>query len=224
MIEFIGVSGVGKSTLALKIQSSLKRRRAGNIPVFFKENPDTSTGFPDSELGSIYLELFRMKMDNQMNRFDLSSFDKIKTSEWLAVNLNQDAFLCASARGVYFRDDGLFHAFHDEIVELWHRDGFLPPQLLANRAFIFCEGDPRAIVNRVLEREARGQSRPWARAKNEVELLKKVEEMAAGRREIISQISAQTDSWVLFDTVTEQGIEALTRWVEKFLIGTKSIS
>lgn len=218
LFEFLGPSGVGKTTLATKILSDWDSYKTQADLMVYAHNPDNAVGHSEHEFSSTYATLMKMKVINRLNRDDFTIFTRIKTIEWLCVNLNQDAYLTDNAKGVFLRDDGLYHAFHDEVLELLLQDFSKFSHLLRNRAFILCEAEPDVIVSRVLERENSGQKLPWVEGKSRDELRLVVEKNLLSTGKMFNLIVEENLPHFRFDFTPGQHAE-LVDWMEKTVLG-----
>jgi len=172
VVEFFGPSGAGKSTfgdyvLAHPEMSQLFRPWMEACKGRYRKFRRASDGSLDMQRA-----LLARKLQNLASR-DLDNEKKRFLADFFRENLLQECRLIESrARGVFLREDGVFHNFGAEILEL-------PPdkvRLLAEgRLFVRFGGNTEVILRRVQEREKLGGHRPQYQDKSVHQVIEVIE-------------------------------------------------
>lgn len=146
IIEFIGSPGVGKTTIYEKLISLSKSwpQKTLLIPVAPKI---------DNYFTEVYNDLLKLKLNNisSQNVFIRSKYWKLKyfysmmQTDVLIVNLQNNGYHVLA-------DEGLFHNFSEEIINLYNEHPSKFHALAKNRAFIYCYCDPTTIGSRAYSR------------------------------------------------------------------------
>ncbi|RUO26266.1 hypothetical protein CWE09_06005 [Aliidiomarina minuta] len=145
-VELIGPSGVGKTTLLNSISYMPDNNWAG------REDLMKLTTHAAKSLGSsssVYSRLLSFKV-NSITEKEYSFYQLNRLIKYMIQVLEADFIM---SRGVYQRylfDEGIFHNFRTEIQNLGKTE---LSQLLKNRAFVFVEASPEAIVSNIRKRQ-----------------------------------------------------------------------
>lgn len=147
--EFIGVSGVGKTTLYRKLD--FKKLGAVTITDFLRiTNKNTDdTLFDDKE---VYQKLAETKLE-VINEKNVLALDKYRYISWFRSVIIQDlAVINNIFKHIVISDEGLVHNFNSELMKLYEANISEFKKLLKNRAFIYCFSDPQLIAEQILNR------------------------------------------------------------------------
>lgn len=150
-IEFIGVSGVGKTTLYKNVKAQRKSsvkwiERYDFLSFQIKENIDT-------EISNSYLRLLESKSIMVFNS-ELHIVDKIKLLNFFYQNVYEEVgTLLYNKNGTIINEDGLFHNFGKEIKDLDENDPGFFNQLCQNRAIVFCTNTAENIAKQIQKRQ-----------------------------------------------------------------------
>lgn len=164
-VEFIGPSGVGKSTLANALIASDEVSVAlapvgGLIDWTSLELPRLRPADVSPILDEMYLEILNRKMTTVLK--EESSADAVAgLMKFFAGNLREDLRLASSkASGNVLRGDGLLHNFGRIVLELGRQDDRIVRRVAKERVIVSCTAPLDLITDRVISRETAGGSRP----------------------------------------------------------------
>lgn len=168
-LEFLGPSGVGKSTLgaALLADETFAARirpfggllPSRGISVCLKCQGAGGWGTSTHILDREYAALLDLKARAVCER-GMSALDITKLLRWLMGNLEEDVLLTRhGATGVVLREDGLLHNFGSEILRRLEEEVPLHP-LLTRRLVVQLKAPAEIIAERAIERQNRGEERP----------------------------------------------------------------
>lgn len=151
-IDFIGPSGVGKTTLYNEVY---KQRRHPMDWLSPKEFIHAQGNIMlDGNIPSDYEEIVRMKIENvcrneiykpiqMLNQF--SFLQKVMKEEIIIKTFN------SNQKVIY--EDGFFHVFGEEIKLLLEKDSERYESFIQNRALILCVSTPEKIASQIIKRE-----------------------------------------------------------------------
>jgi len=154
-IEFIGPSGVGKSTLynAFKQHRTDKDTWIG-IDEFLGTLPDRKL---TKEVPAIYKRIIKRKWEFEAKR-DPSFRDLDFYMNYFFRNLKEDILQFShNTQSMVVSDEGLFHNFGDCLMAL-QAETEAEAQVRAitrNRAIVLCHGAPETIARQIRDRESR---------------------------------------------------------------------
>jgi len=154
-IEFVGASGVGKTTLF----NQLIRLRDDDdrwIPVSeLLQRRELSRGRGD-QVDDAYEKLFDLKMRSVYD-WDLGSVDKGLVLGWCHRLVMVDATISSVGTGSHvILDEGLLQHFGDAMMDLHGQCPDSVDRLLANRAVVYCWATPQLITERIFHRQKQG--------------------------------------------------------------------
>lgn len=138
-IEFVGPSGIGKSTLFKNFS------RMTNLPYLYRQNFDAKD-YADKFDSVLQWHLLAQKFSD-LNSRELEEHKKLKLIHYFVKVAMDDAVVNSIlSDNLLMFDEGLFHNFSKQINEL-PDDQF--KELTRDRAFIFLEArDPKTVVQR----------------------------------------------------------------------------
>lgn len=149
-IEFIGVSGVGKSTLYHRL---MKFQSIYPSLIEFKKlisEPNIQTILDNQEVYQLLAKKRWLTIQNQ----DLLDADRFRIAHWNYLTLLDDALVQEYNQGyVVITDEGILHNFSNEIIDLAAESPNLLTDFLKNRAVIYCYSSAETILNQIRKRE-----------------------------------------------------------------------
>lgn len=169
-VEFIGISGVGKTTLYSKWRENMRKGLtwigADDYINLFKSK---STVKPANNFYQVIIdkkyELYKDKKYDLPTTLRLMRFFFKKIEEEIFItetNLNYTVAM----------EDGIFHCFEDCLINLNKTHRKEVEKLLKNRICIYCYADPKDIVNHIGKRkQIINRLLPQHRNKNREQLL-----------------------------------------------------
>lgn len=169
-IEFIGISGVGKTTL----YNALKKERGYSVKWierydFLSFQPKVNL---DESINSTYLKMLESKSQNICSS-DLPVIDKIKLGAFFYQNIQEEvAALLYNKNATLINEDGLFHNFGKEIRDIYKDDPKVFSELSKNRAIVFCTNSAENIAKQIQKRNTDSHAiRPHHRVASFQELV-----------------------------------------------------
>lgn len=150
-IEFMGASGVGKSTLYTKI---LKRNRDWYSPnEFIRKNQLKIEKSPIDD-NSIYNQIAEQKL-KQLIYQNISDVDKFRIAHWGYKTLIDDFLINRFNKdSIILSEEGLLHNFGDILVSSQlSLDNNTFKTLLENRFLIYCYSESNNIARQIKKRQ-----------------------------------------------------------------------
>jgi|SRR5690554_840522 len=197
-IEFIGVSGVGKSTLYKYVNKGLYKNWL-DIRHFEEFNSDKVQDLIGN-LPLYYNELGKYRI-NMVLKGEESHVEKLNAFRTGYNILKRDALLhLLNKKDIVMSDEGILQFYLDGIINLYkeNKDDFLT--LLKNRAVIYCYAPSEVVVNRIMDRKNK-RGHLWYKHKemSYQELIeftqgsqKKIEDMVSILEEFIPVLKVDT--------------------------------
>lgn len=149
ILEFIGTSGIGKTTLLNHTVARLKNRWLFGYCIDYLNRKD-----PPSEVDEVLMKILIRRMENIKNSDSFCPWHSLLDIR-LSVNVMHEAMFIAQnvfPKGFVFAD-GLFRHFSAEILQVGDE---LPGQLWKNRAFVYLRArTPETAMTRFKSREMR---------------------------------------------------------------------
>lgn len=212
-VEFMGPSGVGKSTLGSALIASDEVSVAlapvgGLIDWTSLELPRLMPEDVSPILDETYLEILNRKTTTVLNEW--SSADAAALlMEFFAANLREDLRIAVLGASVnVLRSEGLLHNFGGSILEAGRQDDRFLRRVAKERVIVSCTAPPDVITDRVLSREVAGRHRPQylGRSRREVN-----EHVAASLVRLESTVEAfrQWDAVVIEADISEPDLAEL---------------
>jgi hypothetical protein len=175
LVELMGPSGVGKTTLGRALIASqeaqeLLRPAGGLVDSGTLSLPKWSSQVRPSRLDALYSELLRRKATEVTSRGS-SAAAVTHLMSFFSVNLLQDTLINASHHSNnVLCSDGVLHNFGAQLAEIGRDDELAVRDFLSNRVILLCTAPPEVIAERALQRESSGGHRPqfFGRSSQEV--------------------------------------------------------
>lgn len=214
-IEFIGVSGVGKSTA---FQNFMKQQKIYPSLNEFKKlihRPNTQTILDNKE---IYQLLAKKRWENIGNQ-NISETDKFRIAHWNYLTLLDDALVQKYNQNYgVISDEGILHNFSDEILDLAKENSDLISGFLENRAVVYCYSSAEMILNQIRKRENES-GRVVAHHKNltDEELIELIKNELEQKEQLIDLLKQQEVKVLSIDTSIDldENIQLITQFIEK---------
>lgn len=182
-LEFIGVSGIGKTTLCQLYQEKSKLN-------FLKKNQLKCISILDQHMNSIYWFLLNSKMRN-LNQFNITDKQRLELTRYFLNEVFLDSNLIeqSNSRKVLL-EEGLFHNFNKELCTLSDEDF---SKVIENRAFVFLNAkNVNIIYNRIHHRIANGgHTNIFHQNLSEVELKSNIFESIKAFKKLVLKIQEQ---------------------------------
>ena len=156
-IEFVGASGVGKTTLF----SELIRVRDDDdrwIPVSELLDQRELSRMRGDQVDDAYEKLFDLKISSVYD-WDLGSLDKGLVLGWCHRLVMIDATINSVETDSHvILDEGLLQQFGDAVMDLHGQCADSVDRLLANRAVVHCWATPQIITERIFSTQRQGST------------------------------------------------------------------
>ena len=157
IIELIGPSGIGKTTLQKMVSKSLNCRWNLSYP-----NSTKHIGRDSKQLDELYrIILFRKLVSLYEHEKDIDRYTEI--SSFFIKRIQQDRVLKMSGfldKGGYFLDDGICHNFTSEIIQIIENnevDNAILNKFFVNRNIIVLEAPINRIVDNLRKRQLKNK-------------------------------------------------------------------
>ncbi len=148
-IEFIGVSGVGKSTL---YKAMIKQRASDDNWLGVKEYINYINGniWPlDKDIHPVYKKILNKKYEQVTRKYNIK--DTIGFMAFFLKNIKEEIIARHSnQKYTLVIEEGLFHNFGSAIMELHQKNEIDLNSLIKNRALVFCYATPEIISKELL--------------------------------------------------------------------------
>lgn len=148
IVEFIGVSGIGKSTLFHFAKDKLAARWEYYIP-----NSDFKENLFEEKITRIHCELLENKL-SKTKTMAISYLSKLQLSAYFNKVLLDNLILVGNSHKGFFIEEGLCHNFP---VELWELNDDELSFVLKNRFLIYVKTEnPLTVVDQIKKRTSEG--------------------------------------------------------------------
>lgn len=147
-VDFIGASGIGKTTLLNKLMSfrdeSFRFLNFSEFQKYFAEKPINKVELPNA-----FLELLALKYE-AVHSGDYSIENKIKLHHFFHNTLKKVWFgLSANGGSTIVYDESLFHNFADVLPVLERKSPEYFQEMLTHRIFVNITSNPETILNQI---------------------------------------------------------------------------
>lgn len=213
IIEFIGVSGVGKSTLYDTLK---KKKRNWYLIQEFKQSVNHVDLDEILEKSTIYQKLAAYRLV-AIQKSKIKPSQKFRIAHWNYRSLLDDALIFnENKNAVIVSDEGLLHNFSDVIIELFYENPQLLQLHLKNRAVVYCFSSVEKIVSQIEKRSQETQRTVvHHRGKNPDEINLIVSKDLEEKEKFISIL---TDMKVpILRVSTQDSLEENLKKIEKFI-------
>lgn len=150
-IEFIGPSGVGKTTLFNEVIKERKENFNWITPEEFisVENPAIND---EDIFSALEEEIIETKTKIILDR-NHSPSDKMKLLAFFYQNIRKIAMVKNFNKNyIVVFEDGLFHNFGDVLMNFYEKQAHQFVSMIANTAIIYCSNEPEIIARQILKR------------------------------------------------------------------------
>ena len=169
-VEFVGVPGVGKTTLYENVFKEVKRkwRNIHELQKLLYKHTDGKA----VESQSYYEGLAQNKMQSLGSR-NYSGIDQMKIVKYFHSVLVADSLVhLFNTDYNIMSDEGLIHNFGEGIFELFNSNNEEFKSLMKQRAVIYCQTSAEIVAKRILEREEKtGRLLPQHKVESLEELI-----------------------------------------------------
>lgn len=169
-IEFVGVSGVGKSTLCRAMQAQHKSSEKWMERLdFLSYQPKIHN---DDIISTTYLQILENKTEKIWTS-GLTNLDKIKLLAFFYQNIQEEAAtLLHNKNATIINEDGVFHNFQPELLDIYNNDLHLFRELAEYRAIVYCTNNAENIAKQIQKRQSESNEiRPYHKVKTFDELV-----------------------------------------------------
>lgn len=183
IIEFVGVPGVGKSTIYRKLLQRNRHLLSQKRHVLMFEDKVSATSL-DSQ--KIYQELAENKM-NTVFASELLSLDKMRILKYFQSVLLND-YICKqyNTQSTIISEEGLLHNFGTNIRSICNSHEIKSNPLFAHRAIIHCYSTAEQVANQIRKRyKETGKLVPQHKVEDFNELIKLQERALINQKENI---------------------------------------
>lgn len=187
-VEFVGVPGVGKSTLYENVfkQVKSKWRNIHELQKIFIRHANSKS----TESLSLYQELAQQKIQNVASR-NYTGIDKMNIIKYFHSVLIDDSLVYLFNNDYnIMSDEGLIHNFGEAILALSKSKEEEFKSLMERRAVIYCYASPEIVAKRILEREKKtGELLPQHKVDSYDNLVLLQQESLYFKHQIIDSLS-----------------------------------
>lgn len=157
-VEFIGVSGVGKTTVYNQLKLQYK-----DFGVDFGEFMSTLTNFSIKQYRDhsfderqFYQVLAYHKLENILQKENYKPFDKLRVLQYFYTVIVSDKIVQDfNKEYLIISEDGLFHNFANELDKTIKVDAPAVKEM-QNRAIVHCYSSPAKVAQQILDRVKNG--------------------------------------------------------------------
>jgi len=187
-VEFVGVSGAGKTTLYKQLVKS-RTKKDNWLPLEqFLAHYEKQDRKQDSE--EPHLKLLELKTKRIFNSQDHSLFTKMGLLSFFYENLIKDRILYKHNKNYkVVWHDGVIHNYSADFVKLYGQDKESIAALLENTAVVYFNSTNTAVTRNIIKRQSQsGHLRPQHRNLTQEELMAKSEKSLLKKQEILKVI------------------------------------
>lgn len=197
IIEFIGVAGVGKSTIANKyknkntLNKNLSLKTQNDVLVFRNNNT--------IKVKNYHEKLFENALQYIVNDTQYDSNFKYKMIE-LMKDLIRDDFIMNyyKKNEVYLLDEHFYHHYAPSINFV---SSDFKKDFYKNRIYIYCVNEAETIANQILKREKEtGHLANYHKKENKEELIKFINKDLKNKEELYQKLKTETDKILVLHT------------------------
>lgn len=183
VVEFMGISGVGKTTLCNYYLDS--REKDFDDKIITPSEVQSFCNISSIEISGIYDKLLSMWFEDLATKFSyFPGNKKFVMIRYFRSILAEDAKLaCCFNNKIIVLDGGLFHNFSLKLMKLI--DDKEIRELLKNKAIIYCWASPDFIFNNVKHRAQTGEVNLFHQRLNDEELYNFISKSLENRRRAV---------------------------------------
>ena len=198
-VEFVGVPGVGKTTLYQNVFKQVKKKWRDIHE--FQKIYDNHIDDKNVESQPCYQKLADHKMQSIESR-NYSGIDQMKIVKYFHSVLIADSlvFLFNSDYNV-MSEEGLIHNFGESLIALYNDNKEEFDNLMKHRAIIYCYAPAEIVAKRILEREKKtGRLLPQHKVNSFAELVNLQNESLKLKQQLINFLSKHDIPILSIDT------------------------
>lgn len=207
-IEFVGVAGVGKTTLFNKLNSDSKWISAAK----FVRNHLNSQSIQFAATNSCYQILADSKIE-QISKTDDNSVDKLYLLHVFYQCLIHDSLIDTfNNNATIISEEGLIHNFGNNIEQILESgENELISNLLKRRAIVYCISEPEIVARQIIKRfEETGKLLPHHKTKSFDELVA-VQKQALKQKDNLLQLLKKHEVPILMIDTSNSTSENLVK-------------
>lgn len=214
IVEFMGPSGVGKTTLRDYYLIHHKFSFEGEV-ITEKEVKNYHFNFEESK--SEKEKIYRLLLAAQLKKISDTKDSFIKTHRRLNLfydTLKND-FLIRNylSDTIVFMDQHVFKFFANDFIHL--KETEQKQEFLEHRIIIYCKASPETIINHIEKRKQTGTTRPVHQQRESEELHRQLEEHLAERKKDVQML--KKNGAHLLEINTEKSLAENTKLIDKFM-------
>lgn len=189
-IEFVGVPGVGKTTLYNEVSN--------NYVLW-----NNFIGGGNSFSCDFYESLAELKLKT-VTAQSVSNIDKLFLLGYFYKMIIQDYNIIQTNKNIIAKDEGLIHNFGNELYTLLSKNEKFVENFIQSRAVVYCYADENSVADRILSRyETMGRLLPQHKNKSKEELIVQERITLKRKLETINFIESLNIPVLYVDTVEE---------------------
>lgn len=214
-VEFVGVPGVGKTTLFKHVLDKLEDNWL-KLEQFRKRFPPL-VDYKTTDSLSFYQEVAAHSMQTVLSS-EYNALDKMRFITHFHSVILKDSLVSLHNEYKFISDEGLFHNCSESVLAVAERNKDAFKELIKNRVLIYCYASAETVANRVVEREKRtGDLLPQYKHASYEDLLKAVNKDLEKAQKLINTLAGYTIP--ILSVNTENAIADNVREVKEFVEG-----
>ncbi len=187
IVEFIGPSGVGKTTLykefekntSVPFKKPFKKRSYLKYMLYLNnDNYELKNKF----IKDYHVEILKLKTTSLFDE-DCSNLIKLECLNNLTWQVNQD-IISLSFDGLVILDEGIFHNFCYQFLKLAQYNNLMFNSSINKRSFIFLEGEPERIYNQIMVRQNKNSFLLPGNEKRKTDVINMIDNELSERRKL----------------------------------------
>ena len=195
-VEFLGASGVGKTTLFQNTFYQIKNKwlHSSEFSKLFSNYIDGKA----TESLPIYQELAQQKINSVVFR-NFSGIDQMNLIKYFYSVLIDDSLIYLFNKNYnVISEDGLLHNFSDCLYPLYKSNKEELESIIKHRAIVYCYTSAEILAGRILEREKNtGQLRPQHKKVNSFDELVSLQKKSLNQKSELLDFLSKYDIPVL---------------------------
>jgi adenylate kinase family enzyme len=211
IVEFVGLSGIGKSTLFSQID--WKKNKCVPINNFYEQKKDSDNLIFQAKEYQTLASIMTDRISNipvppteYFLYFCISR--KLLMEDFTVQNFNINHIIVS--------DEGIIHNFGDDLIKLKELDSSLFQKLMLNRKVVFCDTTSDVLAERVLKRKKEiGRISAIDRNLTKDELILKFKNELEQKRNFIAWLEDQGIDCLKIDMNNQMHLNVLT--IEEYI-------
>jgi shikimate kinase len=211
-VEFVGISGVGKTTLYREVKKQRgKKAKWIDVREFLG-----SQKYPlKEELFGKYQEIIDYKIKYIVNK-SFSALDKMKLISFFYKNISEEIIVnYYNKNTTVIFEDGMLHNFSDALNYVYNSNKELFLELIKDRIVVYCYSTPETIANQIIKRKNEGALRPQHKVSSFEELVEKQKQSLKNKEQFINILKENHVPFLMINTSDD--IESNAKKVNAFI-------